>query len=302
MIRRELHIDVTGNYGSILITYAGGSISVHSVKPDMVVGDKFDLRLYFWQRATNGTAVVADPGDSAQINFAGRPAGIPAGSDALFHSSDFTQTALGIWDGTVDLNTQEFIDHLAATPAGDKVIRCEIEIRNSNLNTRRLSLQFDAHARRNAWNDQDAPTALPTPQQWLMGSTAPVIGANVTYAGSGVPEFEQWAGFYAQDQLLDGKNSYLSESGTNVVRWRSSGGGKWTYEGSGQVEVYYSTSQVAEPWMATDWKISGSATPEPNFSVSNGTTQAPPYFRVAGGKLYVQDAGVWKSADLTVVS
>ena len=131
------------------------------------------------------------------------------------------------------------------------------------------------------------------------GTTAPITGANVTYAGVGVPEFEEWGGFYAQDLLLEGKNSYLSESGTNVVRWRSGGGGKWTYEGSGQVEVFYSTSQVAEPWLATDWKISGSAVAEPNFSVTNGSTQAPPFLRVAGGFLYVQESGVWKKATLS---
>lgn len=293
--RLDLHIDVDATTQRRLLT-SESEPSILNQPPELVSGDKIKVRCYFWRRGgTAGSVDSIDPGATSTFRLSGRPQGIPSGSPVLFLATAFSEVGTGIWETTLDLNTQEMRNHIAATPAGSKLITVEIEIRDAGDTTRR-SLQFEARAMPQVWDNQDAPTALPSPAAWLIGNTAPVIAARVAFSGAE----EDWEGDFALAGQLDAKNFYDGEN-ADRLRWRSSGGGKWTLEDLGQVELFYSNSAVAEPWLATDWKESGSTTVIPGFVVTNITSQAPPFFRIFDSKLYVQDGGVWKTADLSAI-
>jgi hypothetical protein len=173
-LRRDLHLDVSAQYGAVLLQSATDS-SLRSSTVNFIAGDGMPIRLYFWERGAGGTITAADPGAEASIVFSGRPAGVPAGSDLLFLTTDFTQVSTGVWEGMLDLTTGEFAAHIAASPAGTKLILGEVEIRDSSSNNRRASFQFDIVARPQVYANQTPPAALPTPENWLNNLRPPSI-------------------------------------------------------------------------------------------------------------------------------
>ncbi len=182
-LRRELHIDINAGYGRVLMTSATDSALLQPA-PDYIAGDGMPIRVYFWERGTNGTLLPADPGPDTYLIFTGRAHGLPTGSPLLFETNDFAEIAEGVWQGTLDLTPAEFAAHLAASPAGAKIIIGEVEVRDSILNIKRCSFQFDLTARPGVYNDEDAPSSLPTPDAWLEARRpAPLALAEVPVDG-----------------------------------------------------------------------------------------------------------------------
>lgn len=165
-IRKDLHLDVNAPFGRVLLASATDS-SLLQPPHDLVAGDLLPVRIHFWERGANGTLTAADPGADTSLVFSARPANVPAGSDLLFLSNDFTEIEAGIWEGELNLSTAELAAHIAAAPAGPKTILGEIEVRDATGEIKRLSLQFPLTARPQSYDNQDAPTALPGPEEWL---------------------------------------------------------------------------------------------------------------------------------------
>lgn len=165
-IRKDLHLDINAAYGAVLLT-SGTDSSLISPLPDIVAGDKMPVRLHFWERGPTGTLTAADPGADTSLIFTGRQNNIPPNTALLFQATAFTEISAGVWEGELNLSTQELNDHLEAAPAGAKTITAEVEVRDATGNTKRLSLQFPLTARPQAYDNQDAPTLLPGPVDWL---------------------------------------------------------------------------------------------------------------------------------------
>jgi hypothetical protein len=165
-IRKELHLDIRAPYGRVLLA-SGTDSSLLQPPPDFVHGDKMPVRIHFWERGANGTLTAADPGATTTIVFTGRPKGLLSGTDLLFQATDFEEIEEGIWEGELDLTPAEFGDHLDEAPAGAKIITGEVEVRDATGEVKRLSLQFDLTARPQSYNNEDAPSSLPGPLDWL---------------------------------------------------------------------------------------------------------------------------------------
>lgn len=289
--RLDLHIDVDApSSRNLLVSETDASIL--NSPPEFVSGDKLKVRLHFWRRGTTpGTLTSIDPGATATFRFSGRPQGVPVGSSLLFVAEAFTQVGTGIWETTVDLATTELAAHLAESPAGQKTITAEVEIRDSGDTTRR-SFQFAAKALPEVYQPDDAS---PTPLPAVIGETAPSNVMVVTGAGSAFAN-----GSYVQFGTLNGKPAY-SKSGTNdlpKIYWRPvPSPAAWIIEGMG---MYISTENTATPDLVTVWSDLTAAPPAPAVGLAAGTP-APPYIRVAGGFLYIQDAGVWKKTALSAL-
>lgn len=173
-IRRDFHIDINAAYGSYLIVSATNS-SLRQPPPDMVAGDGMPVRFHFWERGENGAVVAADPGPDTVFIFSGRPAGAPPGSDLLFLTNDFAEISAGVWEGRLELATSELYNHIAAAPAGPKIILGELEVRDGPDNTARNSFQFDLTARPQVYDADDAPASLPTAEAWLEARIGTII-------------------------------------------------------------------------------------------------------------------------------
>ncbi|MEO5915555.1 MAG: hypothetical protein ABIS50_15080 [Luteolibacter sp.] len=166
LLRRDFHIDIRAGYGRVLLTSDTDS-SLLQPPPDAVAGDAGTIRFYFWERGPNGTLIAADPGPDTSLIFSGRPYGVPANTALLFESNDFAEVETGVWEGSFDFATAEMAAVIVLTPTGAKLITGELEVRDSISNTKRGSFQFDLAARPQVYDDQDAPSALPTPEEWL---------------------------------------------------------------------------------------------------------------------------------------
>ena len=330
-IRRDLHIDIDASYGRFLLTSATDS-SLRQPPPDFILGDSMPVRFHFWTRNPDGTLTVADPVATTTFRFSGRPAGAPTGSDLLFLTTTFTQISAGVWEGTLNLATTEFADHLAATPVGAKVILGELEIRDAT-NTKRNSFQFDLTARPQVYDNEDTPLGLPTPEEWLgdtlIGSTAPSnttvtgVAATATITLTAVPA----AGGTV---TIGGQQYYLAPSGpatsTDVSEpWPTINATTWAAAIAGRINAWIgggadpNVSATSSAGVVTitarstgttgnSITLAESAT---NLTVSGANltggvtavspTVAPPYLRTAGGFLYIQEAGVWKKAALSAL-
>ena len=160
-----LHIDLDAPFSRNLMVSSSDSSALNS-PVELVAGDNYSLDLYFWRRSSTPGALIAHAFPATdKLRLCARPLGLPSGSELLIYSDDFARaTSLtNKWSGSINLNTAELIAHLAASPAGPKTITCEIEISNE-AETSRRSLQFSARALPQAYENQDAPTSMPTPE------------------------------------------------------------------------------------------------------------------------------------------
>ena len=241
-IRRDLHLDINAAYGAVLLTSATDS-SLKNPPPDLVAGDKMPVRLYFWERGANGTLTAADPGATSTFVFSGRPNNVPPGTDLLFLSNSFTEVSAGVWEGSLDLHTAEIAAHLAASPTGSKTITGEVEVRDATGNIKRLSLQFPLTARPQAYDNQDAPTALPTPDEdWLAHGHPQSLSAGQkaqALTNLGLPSLNNWAGGRAPLVTDD------TASGYEV-------GSLWLDDSATPKEAYRAFSVAAG---AADWQL-----------------------------------------------
>lgn len=165
--RLDLHLDVDAPSNRNLLT-SGTDSSILNSAPELIAGDALPVRLHFHRRgSTPGSLVAVDPGSGATIRFSGRAPG--AASDALlFLTPSFTETEPGVWDGVLDLATQEIVDHLATDPPPSPFITCEVEIEDPTTTpTTRRSLQFSARLLDEIYANQDAPTQLPGPDDYV---------------------------------------------------------------------------------------------------------------------------------------
>ncbi len=186
-ITRHLHIDVYAQYGSVLMVGATNTALLQP-PPDCIAGDTCPVNLHFWERQSDGSLIAADPGAGCTIILSGRRAGVPSGSSLLFLCNAFTRLSDGLWAGTLNLNTAEFLAFMSSASNVATTILGEVEVRLAD-NSARTSLQFDLMARPQVYADSDTPvTALPTPDAWLearrpspilrtTGDGAPVNGA-----------------------------------------------------------------------------------------------------------------------------
>lgn len=311
-IRRDLHIDIDASYGRFLLTSATDS-SLRQPAPDFILGDSMPVRFHFWTRNPDGTLTAADPGATTTFRFSGRPAGAPTGSDLLFLTTTFTQISAGVWEGTLNLATTEFADHLAATPVGAKVILGELEIRDAT-NTKRNSFQFDLTARPQVYDNEDTPLALPTPEEWLLGSTAP---------SNGTPNFLETS-FTGTNNDLRFVQVDNATPAPSVSFFRSAlsplinvGGRAITVQfqsvsTASEIKSLLEASSAAMALVTVSFKAGNDGTGMNAGSngevlaatlLSGGVapTLAPPYLRVHGGFLYIQEAGLWKKAALSAL-
>lgn len=293
--RLDLHIDVDAPFNRNLITSETDS-SVLNSPPEIVSGDKFKLRLYFWRRGpVLGRVEAIDPGESSTFRLSGRPLGVPLGSPLLFLATAFTQEGTGIWETTVDLATAELRDHLAAPPVGAKNITCEVEIRDASDSSRR-SLQFVLVALPQVWENQDAPSTLPDPAAWLFGTGSPTPDFTVDRAGGGafsdgatsflLPPFYKTGTQYGADTFgggLIGEDQWVAQKVSPNI-WLLSGGinKEWTAENDAE--------QIED---VDNWVASGTTVGLP--VIARGVaTLAPPYFRLDSGVMWTNHLGVWR--------
>lgn len=165
-----LFLDVDAPYGRVLI--GGPTIPAPlTTPPHLVAGDRYAVTLQFLRQNPDPTlpAAPTDPGADTTLVFSARPAGAPPDSDLLFGAVDWTQVEPGIWTGDLNLNTQAMLDHVEQlATSGSVPILAEVEVRNTD-NTARYSLQFDAIARRQVYQGEEAtPAALPDPEAYLL--------------------------------------------------------------------------------------------------------------------------------------
>lgn len=324
-LRRDFHLDINAAYGSCLLVSANDSL-IKQPPPDMISGDGMPVRIYFWERATDGTLTAADPGSESTLIFSGRPAAAPAGSSILFLTTDFLQISPGVWEGTLNLATAEFAAHIAAAPAGSKIILGEIEVRNAS-NTARTSIQFDLTARPQVYANDATPLALPTPAEWLIGPGAPVnavtgvcqIETTTVIAPSGCT----FSGTLIVTVVLVDNSGPLSIGVPLTVASHTTAaliasairaamaahptlGARFTVSGSGADIVLTRRIAVAND-STLNIVIPGVIGLTAALTSTNTTagaaeviaSTAPPYLRVSDGFLYVQQDGTWKKAALS---
>ncbi len=154
--RKELHIDINASFGKVLMTSASDS-SLLQPPPDYVAGDKMPIRVFFWERGPAGSLVAADPGPDTVLIYSAKPDGIEVDAQLLFLTDDFTEIETGVWEGTLDLATEDFQANLDAEPDGPKVIIGELEVRDSVADLSRASYQFKLNARPQVYNGTTAP-------------------------------------------------------------------------------------------------------------------------------------------------
>lgn len=231
-IRKDLHLDINAHYGAVLLRSATDS-SLLTPPPDFHAGDKFDVRLHFWERGPSGTLVAADPGADTVLVFTARPNNLPPGSDLLFYLDDFAEIEAGVWEGTLDLNTAELGAHLAAAPSGPKTITGELEVRDSVADTRRLSLQFPLTARPQSYDNQDPPAFFSSVLTSLDARVGTLEAGKfaltlLAYGGAGNAvegyNLSEWAAF----GVIDGywkpassglKGLHIAEGVTEIGQW-----------------------------------------------------------------------------------
>jgi hypothetical protein len=189
--RLDLHIDVDAPSARTLLASATDT-SVLSVPPELVAGDLLTVRVFFWTRgATPGSRTAIDPGATATFVLSGRTLDVPPDSPLLFLATAFTELETGVWQTTLDLNTAAIAAHLAASPAGAKVITAELEIRDA-ADTARRSIQFRARLMPQVWDNQNPPSAAaPTDAvrhspQTLTGQQQAQVRANLALGSSAV--------------------------------------------------------------------------------------------------------------------
>lgn len=149
--------------------------------------------------------------------------------------------------------------------------------------------------------DEAAPAAGPNP----IGTTAPtssglMITGTLTDGTDSVifPEL-------IEDSVVAGKKSYVNTPGVGAYscQWDSFDLKFYLSASpplSGITSVWSCADDVATPDLGTTWIPVGPATGTPVVAGSNFTA-SPPYFRVDGGFLYVQEAGVWKKVALSAL-
>jgi len=251
----------------------------------------------------------------------------------LFLATSFTQVGTGIWETTLDLNTQEMRDHIAATPAGSKLITVEIEIRDAGDTTRR-SLQFEARAMPQVWDNQDAPTSLPSPADWLLGSSAPTNGSaeatatgTITFASGVISGDNIWILWSNSEGASQSRIFTFRSSPTGPLDVSIGFGTGSTLAANFAMVASAALAGIPEaPTVAAAGSIVTLTAPVPgyredeiamlaNFSnpascvlsgdrLTGGAdevapTSAPPYIRVAGGFLYIKDGSTWKKTALS---
>lgn len=322
--RLDLHLDVNASYGRVLLTSAADS-SLLNTPPDMVAGDLLTVRLYFWSRGeTPGSLVAADPGTGAVLRFSARPAGVPEGSDLLFLADDFSEVSAGVWEAPLSLNTAEMAARLAEAPPGAKRILGEVEVTSAG---RTRSLQFDLTARPQVYDNQDTPLALPTPEEWLVGTSVPVNGeaggtkpnhtirlqttSNISVTGGTQTinaDYIYIGGNEWRRNTNPSEHRIYFEAGFWYITHRNTlayafgtGGAPLVFRAAGTIasdpsSLTYSHAPVSDGWGGA-WNVTAISG---WFAGVPGTT-APPYLRVAGGFLHIQEAGVWKKTPLSAL-
>lgn len=126
--------------------------------PVFVVGDHLTLRLAFVSFSSGVMSRVEVPAGAAIVFAAKSKADLVTG-DVLFAAADFTASGTGetlLYEAQLDLNTAELV---AALTTASLDVRCDVEVQNAD-NSRRITLQFDAVARLQVYDDG---AALPLP-------------------------------------------------------------------------------------------------------------------------------------------
>lgn len=196
-----LTLDVDAPYGRVLM----GSLNDTSLlnqPPVHVLGDAFPIRLQFARRSAVPTepATGVSPPPGSSIVYCAKAAG--GGGDLLFFADGFapvlgddSNPIPGLYQSTLNLNTTQLADHLAASPTGAKLLLGEVEVRNAAA-TERLSLQFDLIARPQVYVGTegvpiDSTPPYPSPSSILvqdqLGSIIPSLRLDISTLTGGGP-------------------------------------------------------------------------------------------------------------------
>lgn len=156
--RLSLYVDVDAPYGRTLLTGVADT-SLLNIRPTIYSGDHLPVRVHFLRRNSNPSAPAeaTDPGDSI-ITLSAKG----TGDTVLFQTSDFTEIETGVWEAPLNLNTNELIAALAASPSGPKSLLGEIEIASLD-GTDRFTLQFDLDARPQVYAGGNPPDPADPP-------------------------------------------------------------------------------------------------------------------------------------------
>ncbi len=165
--------------------------------------------------------------------------------------------------------------------------------------------------------NEGTPIELPSPAAWLLGSSAPINGTDqvitatatgtISTSGVGILNFVSVA-------ASGGTSTYLTAGDTPTVwagKLRTAMQGNttvtdsFTVGGTGAAITFTVKSPAANDATMNASFVNASCAGITSSSTATQTTAgvaptyAPPYIRVAGGYLYVQEAGVWKKAALS---
>lgn len=207
--RLDLHLDINGRYGTCLLTSATDS-SLLNAPPEIVTADNLPVRVHLWERGLTGALTAVELPASWSIAFAAKPQGSETILLALLSFSAVAGET-GVYEGTLNANTAEFIAHLAEPPAGPKIIRGELEI---TAPAAKRSFQFDIAARPQIYDEGSLPSALPSVTDAI---TAAINAAAIRYDTAQSLTAPQKA--QAQANLGMREQDAFSVSGSFVLDW-----------------------------------------------------------------------------------